>query len=270
LFEALEKPLEENEITSLNGDFTSKSGNIEVYCPSFVDNNGQSVTGTLLASFREVATKGDMIRYQTPSQTTDGKALESLGQLYVAITKDGKPVQLSQGEQFYIDMVAPAVAPGMDVFYGETNAATQQIQWEDDGHPDSSNIIVNEIGGQTRLMFFSKQLYWFSNSVALDLSGSTTTEVCATLPDDFTAENTVLYLVFENRNSVLRLGSNNCAADIPVGENVTLVALSVQGNEGDETYYLAHSSVAVSAGQQVALTPAESSISEIEAFLNGL
>lgn len=272
LFSALEKPAETGSFTS-SGGYESPSKNTIITSPGFVDANGKSVSiGSLSIEFREINKKGDMIRYQTATQTADGVGLDSYGQIFVSVTESGKPVNIAGGQKMPIDMVAlNGYAPDTDIFYGKTDSNTGLTTWNDDGTPNTADVSKYQLGDVSHLLLNSANLIWINAASPLDVSSGPTTSVCATLPTGFTTDNTAVFMVLTNSNSVFSLGTSLCSPDVLVGYEAFLVALAVQGNEGKEKYFLAHTApFSITDQLKVDLTPTETSIAEIDTYLSGL
>ena len=280
LFEALEKPSEKTSFNAGTGlVFTSQSGKTTLSIPasSLVDESGNAVSGTVDLEFREIYSKGDMVRYRRPTQTIGGRGLESGGEVYLGLSQGGKALRLAPGSKVFARMDTNDPKFDMDVFYGAIDPTTGQFGWEDDGSVDTPNVVVSFDSANVEnygYEFFSDSLDWVNCDRFWDIPANLKTTVCANLPTGFNQENTTVFLVFTNRNSVMHLwndGTNNsfCGGDVPLDDAVTFIAVSVQGEEGEEVYFLAHQAATVTAGLEVDLAPVETSMSDIEEFLGG-
>ena len=281
VFTALEKPLEK---TSFDADddfiFESKSGKTTVYFPAsaLVDEAGNTVTGNVTLEFREIYTKGDMMLHRRPTQTLDGRGLESGGEVYLGLSQGDKPLKLKPGSQVTIYMETTDPSYDMDVFYGAIDPATGLFGWEDDGSAETPNVAVTVDSFNVESIgyeFFSDSLDWINCDRFWDIPANLKTTVCAKLPDDYTLENTTVYLAYTDRNSVMHLWETStdpstfCGGDVPLGDAVTFISVSVLGEEGEEVYFLAHEAATVTANLEVELTPVETSLSDIEDYLGG-
>ncbi len=277
-FEAVEKPLEQATFQAENGlVFYSQGGNTKATIPasSLVDANGNTVTGTVNLEFREIYTKGDMMLYNRPTQTVDGRPLESGGEVFLSLTQNSKALKIAGNRQILLFMRTENPLEFMDVFYGSLDAQNDIFGWLPDATPDTPNVVITvdsfnfqDYGYQ----FFSDNLDWINCDRFFDIPANQKTTVCAKLPTGFSGENTTVYLVYTNRNSVMHLwnpGSDNtlCGSDVPLGDAVRFVSVSVQGDEGEEVYFLAHQTAVVTAGLEVELVPVKTSLPDIEAYL---
>ncbi|MBI5914534.1 MAG: hypothetical protein HY842_04095 [Bacteroidetes bacterium] len=275
-FEAMEKPLEqatffvENEFV-----FVSYSGYTRVTIPagSLDDANGNNVTGIVNLAFREIYTKGDMMRYNRPTQTVDDQPLESGGEMFLGLTQNDKPLKLKPGKSIKVMMKTQDPKEYMDVFYGNLDSQDGLFRWLPDATPDSSNVTIVESDTNNIAYFgyefFPTNLGWINCDRFTDIPANQT--VCAQLPAGFSDDNTLVYLVYTDRNSVEQLrnpGNDNslCGGNGPLDDAVTFVSVSVHGNVGEEVYFLAHEAAVVTAGLQVELEPVETSLADIEAY----
>lgn len=117
----------------------------------------------------------------------------------------------------------------------------------------------------------SNRIGWFGLMKPVNQSIAKT-KLAAYLPLNFTNKNTIVYAVFDNSKSVVRLKSNArgktfSIPNIPTNSNVTIVSLSLIGNE----FYLGIKKSIVSANNSpVSVLPIKKTMQEIALYLNSL
>lgn len=203
-------------------------------------------SGPVRIEFFRLKTKGDFIKFFKPT-TSNGYLLETGGGIFIRVTQNDHELKLLPGATITIrfsDTQDPK--PNMQVFY-----ATETIPYLQKGSVDSMHNWLRDLDTTwiktwskpnsqntsivTGYELVSKNLRWISACRYTD-STLPSTKITAVLPPNFTNKNTVVFAVFANQKTVVRLNddfnSRSFAAyHIPIGAKITLVSLSLIGTD---------------------------------------
>jgi hypothetical protein len=144
------KPLTTSISVTAGGSAHAQGGTRVVIPPnSFVDAGGQAITGAVDVTVTDWLRRGDMI-YGNVLPISNGMALESGGQMRLAISQNGKPVRVRSGRLLEVRLPQfGAPAPGMELFLGQpAQGAGNQVTWT---QADSGRIVY----GTDTLSFFT-------------------------------------------------------------------------------------------------------------------
>jgi hypothetical protein len=204
---------------------------------SFVDANGDAVTGNVEVKLLEITNKTQMLA--TGITTVSGNTLLISGGMFdVQVSQGGKELSLAPGRQFTVRIPNDGDPdPSMQLFRGEeTGDEENPIRWNED--VDSSWV-----NSQERDSFYNINLN-FLRWCNLDKymgQGLDLTKLSVKLPKNFTNSNTRVFLFIENDNGAVTLFGdkdleefNTGSYEIPVGFKVKIIAL---GEIDDEMYY---------------------------------
>ncbi|MEK7253671.1 MAG: hypothetical protein AAB316_02930, partial [Bacteroidota bacterium] len=236
-------------------------------------NNGQPVTGEIDLGLYEVKTKGDMIRFNLPTMTTDLRVLESGGMVYFAAEQNGQPLRLKPGYSFEINQWTENPVQDMRLFFETFPPSLSDTFNAWALFPDSieNNVILTSSPDTINLPGFGffyaiDTMYtWINCDRFLDVPASQLTNASAKLSDVFTTENTAVYLVFNELNSVIRLWTLSDPSlfhgeNFPLDAKVTFLAVAVSQ---DGAYFFDKKTTTLSVGKQVELLPKETSLEKI-------
>jgi len=124
---------------------------------------------------------------------------------------------------------------------------------------------------QSSYAILSNRIGWFGLMKPINQTLSKI-KLAAYLPLNFTNKNTIVYAVFDNSKSVVRLksdarGKTFSTPNIPANSNVTIVSLSLIGNE----FYLGtKKSTATTNNSPLKVLPTKKTLQEIVLFLDSL
>jgi hypothetical protein len=176
------------------------------------------------------------------STTADGEIIETKGMCYInATTLSGDTLSLKENASYAINMPTTQ-EDGYKLFYGEKKGDI--INWEEGKEQgygyidmvyedsvlifsDTTIVLYNEFLNVTKLGWINSDAFIFYNE---------TEELIVNLKHGY--ENTCIYLVFKNRNTIIPPNKNKqqfLFKKIPTREEVILVGF---GLKGDNLYYV--------------------------------
>jgi hypothetical protein len=235
--------------------------------------NGQPVTGLVSLQTLLIRKRGDMVAADKPT-VSNNRLLVSGGEMFVRLTKNGEELRLAPGKVITLQYNEPQPVNNMRVFYG------------DESNPDRFNWLPADSGGITQPVLIgpannnyivnSTKLRWINCDYFFDTTGINRIQVTASLAPQFTNANTMVYLVFNNLRSVLGMYGTVATKKfqsglVPVGQPVTMVVISKQGNDyflGRESFITGQYIVAQQ--QPVGVAPQPSSLQDIQTYLSTL
>lgn len=235
--------------------------------------NGLSVTGKVYVQMLLIRKKGDMLAADKPT-ISNGRLLVSGGEIFVKLTKNGDELRLAPGKSIVLKYNDPQPVSNMRLFYGdETNP--NRFNW----------ILADSLGAGTQTItignnfyqLVSSRLRWINCDAFADTLGTSRVQITASLSPIYTNVNTVCYLVFNNRRSVIGMYGSAITRKfqsglVPVGEPATMVVISKLGNQyliGKQTFITGQNTTAVNQ-QIVSTVPLPTSLPDIKAYLDTL
>ncbi|TDH28067.1 hypothetical protein EXU57_06280 [Segetibacter sp. 3557_3] len=280
LEKSLDQAANNGSVNAVAGGMISFPRDLEMIFPpsAFAYPNGTLATGAVNLEVIYLKTKGDMVRFARPT-TSFHRLLESGGAVHIKASKEGQELGLAAGKSIMIRFREPNTNPLMRVFYGEQNAGSTPpgtnsgFTWVPAA--DSSRVATfqrqDSMGGVFRgYEMISARFAWVNCDYFVDTS-KPRTRVNAILPPNFTNTNTSVYAILRDQRIVVRLDADYLsrtffAPALPIGSNVSLVALGIIG---DQLYYGAKQ-LNVSADALLRLEPEKKTKSEINTFLDQL
>ncbi len=262
------------EVNNSPATITSTDGLTCVFPPlCCVTPNGTPVTGKVYVQMLLIRKKGDMIAADKPT-ISNGRLLVSGGEIFVKLIRNGDELRLAPGKTIVLKYSDPQPVPGMRLFYGdETNP--NRFNWveADSLGAGTQNLTV----GNNFYQLVSNRLRWINCDAFVDTPGTSRVQVTASLSPIYTNVNTVCYLVFNNRRSVLGMYGNATIHKfqtglVPVGEPVTLVAISKLGDQyfiGKQVFVTGQNS-AVANQQIINVAPLPTNLPDIKSYLGTL
>lgn len=240
--------------------------------------NATNAKNEITFNYLEIYSKGDKIKFDVPT-ISNGQLLESDGVFYFDAKSGNEKASLIPGKQIKVQLLNNQPNPGMELFYGERSE--DRFNWNE-ADQDSMNTggiqILEERDTTGEVLigyeFFTDSLKWINVDVFVDIPKEERTVVCIELPETYNHENTTIYMVFRNYNSVLTLHTEEGSSKFcepygatPIGEEVIFVVISKQG---EETYHFALMDDVITAGYVADMFPEETPLSEILAALDNL
>jgi outer membrane protein assembly factor BamB len=259
---------------------TPKGTRFQLRANSFQLADGTAVRDTIEIEIREIFSKGDMVKNQTPT-ISNGRLLNSAGEFHIRATQGGQELMLVPDFSIIIQIPNANPIEEMELFYGE-EVEGLGVNWiEADENPDEwSNVRISEwevANGELGFgyEFNITQLNWINCDAYVNVTTSLT-ETCIELPEIYTNTNTVVYIVFSDINGIMPMIGNPasqrfCQGNLPEGGEVTYIVISHQGSdiEGQPIFHFAESTTTVN-NNIIEMIPVEASISEIVSILDSL
>jgi hypothetical protein len=263
------------EVNNSPATITSPAGLTCLFPPlCCVTPNGLPITGKVYVQMLLIRKKGDMVAADKPT-ISNGRLLVSSGEIFVKLTRNGDELKLAPGKSIVLKYNDPQPIPGMQLFYGE------------ESNPDRFNWIVGDsIGsggtqtvtvGNNFYQLVSSRLRWINCDAFVNTTGTNPVQVAASLSPIYTNANSVCYLVFNNRQSVLGMYGNAVTKKfqtglVPVGEPVTMVVISKLADQyfiGKQAFTTGQNITAVNQ-QIISITPLQTTLPDIKAYLDTL
>lgn len=249
---------------------------------SFETGDGDPVTGQVEIRIIELYSKGDILQYGRPTISNQG-ILRSDGEFHVEVLQNGQELQLKNGASYKINIPNnnPDV-PAMKFFEGMGEG--EDFAWIQLGIESNFNWVgTNEWFLEDTLNtfqgfgyeIFSDRFGWLNCDAFYDYPPEELTEISVTLPESYTNQNTIVYLVFNDNNTVLQLWGNPedmafTSGLVPIGVEATIVVLSSVGEGEMEEYELDLVSITIEADQVIPAEPEDATFEEIQNALNQL
>lgn len=241
---------------------------------AFTTIDGTPVTGTVSIELKEIYDKSDMVLSERPT-SSDGKLLISGGEIFINATANGQELQLAENTSILVELATTDLEEGMGLFTGSEEDSV--FDWT----PvpiDSSQVVVNDSNwvndtiptyyyDPSHYIFSTNRLQWINcDRFYYSTNNANLSITCSGEPS---INDTRVYLIFKDIHSVLQPSAYNSifnAGDLPVGQEVTIVALGIK--EGKE--YFASKDITIDTDVTVNLDLMQSSESEIKAALENL
>ncbi|TNE64240.1 MAG: hypothetical protein EP344_03900 [Bacteroidetes bacterium] len=203
-----------------------------------------------------VLDKGDMIsRGVLTTEHPDARILESAGIVEVRVTCNGQALELLPDRYIKVQIPADEVKNNMEVFTGSLDVSQQWAGWTSTGTEAfwAEWLLPGNGAQQSGYELILDRLGW--NSCARPLPGSSSS-FCVQLPEQFTALNARVYLVFENLPAVVELkGTDNssafCYPEAPVGYPIRVVTIGKTGGQ----YWLSSTFTEIGTNVDMSQTP---------------
>ena len=228
----------------------------------------QSYQGIVSLRSKLVKKKGDMIRWGL-SSSSNNELLVSGMLFYTSFEGTGGPLTIAPNKSIIGSSPDTPVLQSMKTYHGQTF-----INGNNSWLPgvDTSLNFVQSANNYYRV--FTNNQGWNMAGMVYNNATTPSTNLSLALPANFTNANTIAYISFNDMRSVLPLTGNAItrkftASAVPGNLPITVTVMSKIGNN----YYLAQSLVTTDAQnntQTITLTPAASSLQEINSFLDTL
>lgn len=189
---------------------------------SFLDGNGDFVTGKITIRLIEVYSKSEMINQQL-STVSDGRLLESGGMIYVSAYDGNNKLRFDNSAHYEIAFPTQNPVTGMQLFDGDTSGNV--VNWTVQPVPVTKSVYEGDVSANTRTLneyvFTSSKMGWINcdhflgetNLTSVFVDAGDTTGVC-------------YCLVFKDINSVMMIGSRDRGIEflnVPIGHKATVL-----------------------------------------------
>ena len=223
--------------TTPNTIYGQKGTKIYLNGNNFEDGNGNPLTGNVDVVLVENYSRRDMVMTNKVTMVDNGTnsstILESGGEFYMEISQNGNLVEVKNP---LVVTTAPTNSPGnsMQLFDGQVDSQGN-INWVTN---TDTLAIVQDSFGLSYQFDWADSLSWTNVDQFMDPT-IPQTDVTVNLPSGFDNTNTVLFVVFNNANSVANIYNFASGAyttvghyyTFPEGEDVTFVAISDNNNQ---------------------------------------
>jgi len=215
---------------------------ITFYANSFVDGQGNLVTGQVDFELQEIYAKGDMIWSERMTVASNGQLLESGGEFSMKATSGGQEVFLNQNYFMEVPISSATSNPfAMELFTSTDSDST----WTP---ADSTWVGVDSTNNNYQVYFDS--LNWINCDYFYGAANTTTAfSVEPRLTAGINLTDVSAYVVFNNINAVASLYYNSTTGvfqssySLPVGESVTVVIIGMDASQ----FYLGTLNTTISA-----------------------
>ena len=280
---SLLNPADNTQSVTFNNDSgitfsTDRFTTITIPADAF-DINGSDTSVEIEFRYLEIYSKGDKIKYNVPT-ISGGELIASDGVYYFEAFAGGTSLRLRSGIQIKVETLNDNPNFKMELFYGEF-IEQDRFNWieADDDRNMTRNVRVVEAQDSTGEIligyeFFTDSLRWINVDVFVDIPKEEKTEVCIELPEIYNNQNTTVYMVFHDYNSVVALHADEGSSKFcepykatPIGANVTFVVISKQG---EEIYHFGIEEATITSNYISDMFPQETSMSAIISALDNL
>lgn len=227
----------------------------------FADDTGTpfpcSSCPSLKVEVTTVLNKGEMVARGLPTATyPDQQMLESAGLVEIRVTCNGKILQLLNNRYLKVQIPDDSPKSSMKVF---TEKYDMNSNWSGWGATGSEAFLAdwpkpaNPGFIQTGYELIVEQLGWTNCARPIIEQSS---PFCVTLPKQFTALNTRVFIVFQNIRAVAELKGDDtdsefCFPEAPLGYPITVVVIGKTGGQ----YWLAQKFTEIGSNVQLPLAP---------------
>lgn len=209
---------------------------------AFIHPDGSEVEGNIELEFREAYNKSQFILNRIPTVTNEGKILESSGAFYIKASQGGQELNLDKS--LFILNIPITPAGYMELYYGSLQDT--EFQWLNvqDIYP-FAGVTMDPTGAFSFMLYISPidtgriqfpfpELGWLNCDDTIS-STLPTTSIAISFEDKFNDQNTFVYIVFDDINSLMQVyefenSTFISPSNIPITYAVTLVAISVDDN----------------------------------------
>jgi hypothetical protein len=271
-----------NEVNAERGGIITTPDNVTVeFQPnSCVTQNNRPCTGALKVEVLVLRKKGEFLLNNVPT-VSGGKQLISGGAVRVKVTQNGEEVFVSRTTPYKVRFQpTTALDNTMKLFEGKElgrfNFDWVAVPTNLPNSPRLTPLIDSSQG--TRKSVYELGLDRFSWINCDRFSGdstSLTNKFCVALPDTFTNQNTTVYVVFKDINSVVSLLGNGptkqfCVPSyyrgLPIGKIVNLISISTY----KDRIYVGKKEVTIAANSVIPIVPTSMSKEAAKELISNL
>lgn len=216
---------------------TEKGSTIVIPRQSLNLDNLNPIPDNIIIRVKEISKKSEMIKNNISTVTAD-EFLISERMFRIGVEAAGTSIGLKEGQEFNIYVPNTQPKENMKLFYGINGS--ESIIWEDTN--DDRALIINEWFLQTPNGILTDYGYilscdrfdWINIDAYLETAQDEKVEISINLPDIlYNGENSMVFMVFENENSAVRLNFDQNKnrfyepyGATPKGKNIKVVVLS--------------------------------------------
>lgn len=252
---------------------------IEIPESSIADANGNIVTGEIKIEFKEFATKKSNLIH-TPGSIYDSKVFNAKKMIYINFTQQNEDLYLQKPISIYIP---DAGQPDGEYFqlYGQT-AENGNTNWKL-GDSEHTSILLSDYE------IYDQEAIVYGRGFALDINqvnkwiciasfngqqGATYSSACVTMEQGFTSQNTLVYFISSDMNTVFKMDGNKfdnkfCKYDINGlgGLSGKIITIS---DFGEEKLYFGTGNAVLNGNTETNVVSVPMSLEEIKEILASL
>lgn len=255
----------------------AKGTKIYFFSGSLKHRNGSPVTGNVDIELKEIYSLGDMILSNATTTTTNGRRLESGGELFLKATQGGEELLVNNTNPPIIQFPVNSPVSGMQLFNGrfapnDSVAQDSTLLW--DSIPNGGGQVVQDTvgagGGFTQYYYqFGLDSFGWSNCDRFWSNTGAGTAVQIKLPNDFDNTNTSVFMIFTAEHTAAPSDTYDATNHIcgfhsdgntPIGISVSIVAISEKNGQ----YYSSIVSTTTVANMLVTLTMTPTTLADIK------
>ena len=248
---------------------------------SFLDSDGNQVTGAIEFELIEAQTNLEMLKLNRPTFTSDGQLLVSGGILYVNATKDGEGLTINPDCGLQVEFMPNNANNSQDgimqYFSGDVNE-DGVFGWD----LEEDTVVINnnwDPDGPQGLGFgFQIDSIGWINCDYFYNTGAPLTGVQVELPSGYDGSNSQCFIYYNSINSLAGLHDGDQDGvfnlpngyETPVGMDVKFIAISGDSLNGYYHHITINTPVDINHYEQVLNMPGPITHSDLEAILNTL
>lgn len=227
--------------------FYTENGSL-IYIPESAFNyaTGEKVFGEFTFEYIEIFNSSLLALYEVETATST-KVIENQGVFYLKATQDGQDIFVNNSKPIQVFTKNAEINDFPIVYYAEEDlawSASPQVLIET-GEWSITDPISSQTWSDFGYNYNTSKLGWIMNAVDPEFISEEKSNICVNIPTEL-ANNSNVYAVFTDYESIVNLHNTNdvngdftiyCTdnAIIPIGENVTFVAISALN---ENNYYI--------------------------------
>ncbi len=217
--------------------------------------NGDSVQWPYTVKLIELYTPKDMLYYQMPN-VSGGGLLTTGGEVRVRAFKDGQELVLRPGYTWMVEMPNANPVTNMKIYYGVDN--TSYVDWTDS---PAGNFTTTSYGYTGNIA----KLGWVTCGKPAAVSSATTNYTFTSTTDNL--QNVSKFIYFPDARSLMQV-YNQTSGALPVGENIKVILIGIDGN--NQLFYYYNETQVSTSSNQVSVTLSSISDASLTAILDSL
>lgn len=255
---------------------TSNNHYIEIPANAFADQNGDIISGNIKISFDDLSTKPKL--FSGPGSLY-GQFIYEVAQLvHVRISKNGSPIQMIKTINIFIS--SEMKDQEYQLLEGVVSNESEFV-WNPD--PQSASTIRHDawtvhsnesnIQGKGYVFGINNLDTWTAVVTVPKNDHETLVDICLTMPNTYTLNNTLTYGTVRGQNQIIRLDNTApgsfCNENLKMHLGIEMVFFTIS-DLGNGKYYFAQEQVILGRENDIEMTPTIKSKEDISAFLSAL
>ena len=258
------------------GSFVSAKGTkITIKPNSFVDNQYNTISGTVKIEFKDIYSKSDMLMSNMPTMMEGGFPLKSAGEFYISASYDNVPINIANGKPILIQQ---PVQPGATLDTAMKPFVFAKVGWVQPPKDTVSIVPVSDsINYLANTYVFSFSNFLYANGQGTWANSDNPTffakypQATLNIITDFPLNDYIndLYLVFKGINTAVHVYDNGTGfqySHAPAGLPCTIVIVGVKGKK----LYASFTDITISNNQTVHIPISEISTDDFKKKLKAL